>query len=321
MDKLKLMKSFVLVVRAGSFLSAARDMGASRSLLSKHISGLEEKLGIQLLNRDTHSMSLTESGTEYYRFCVQFLNELEEMEAAMMERADSPQGTLRIIAPLCFGARFLGPAIADFSDLYPELNVSVNLWGQPLQASDIVGHSYDIVIRTIAPVDSNLKVRKIAPVRNVVCATPDYLERYGEPRTPFDLSGHPCLYHRKVSDDRWHFRGPDRDLSVRLPAATAPRTNSVEILRDMALAGRGIGILADYAVCQDLASGRLREILPDYKAEERGLYLIFPDGNFRPLKVRLFVDFFVERFGAAPWAKLSAGKQKNPDRLMADPVG
>jgi DNA-binding transcriptional LysR family regulator len=316
MDKLKLMKSFVAVVRAGSFLSAARDINASRSLLSKHVNQLETNLGVQLLNRDTHSMSLTETGTEYFDFCVQFLSELEEVEAAITERARRPQGTLRILAPLYFGGRFLGSAIADFSNIYPDLNVSINLWGQALQSSDVVGRSYDIVIRTIPPVDSNLRVRKVAPIRNVVCASPDYLRLHGEPDTPSDLSKHPCMYHRKDSDYRWRFTGPEGNISVRLPAAKMPRTNSVEILRHMVLGGRGIGILAEYAVYEDLAAGTLTELLPAYEAEARGLFLLFPDAQFSPLKVRLFVDFFVERYGTAPWDTLQSENSKLPAELL-----
>lgn len=312
MDKLKLMKSFVAVVRAGSFLSAAREISASRSLLSKHVNQLEKNLGIQLLNRDTHSMSLTEIGTEYFDFCVQFLSELEEVEAAMTERARRPQGTLRILAPLYFGGRFLGSAIADFTNIYPDLNVNVNLWGQALQSSDVIGRSYDIVIRTIDPVDSNLRVRKVAPIRNVVCASPDYLRLHGEPDTPYDLSKHPCMYHRKDSDYRWRFTGPEGNISVRLPAAKIPRTNSVEILKHMVVGGRGIGILAEYAVYEDLAAGTLRELMPAYEAEARGLFLLFPNAQFSPLKVRLFVDFFVERFGTAPWAASQSDNSKLP---------
>jgi DNA-binding transcriptional LysR family regulator len=310
MDKLKLMNSFVAVVKAGSFLSAARDISASRSLLSKHINHLEEDLGVQLLNRDTHSMSLTEHGAEYYDFCIQILNDLEQVETAMTERSRRPQGTLRILAPLFFGARFLGPVISDFADIYPDMNVSVDLWGQPLQSSDVVGHSYDIVIRTISPVDSNLKVRKIAPIRNVVCASPDYLKQHGTPETPSDLSQYPIMYHRKSSDYRWHFSGSEGNISVQLPAAKMPRTNSLEILRYMTLGGRGIGILAEYAVWQDLAAGTLRELLPAYEVEERGLYILFPDTQFIPLKVRLFVDFFVDQFRTPPWAAAVGSKNE-----------
>lgn len=316
MDKLKLMKSFVAVVRAGSFLSAAQDIGASRSLMTKHIHQLEERLGAQLLIRDTHSMSLTELGGEYYDFCIQFLNELEEVEAAMAERARRPQGTLKILAPLYFGAHYLGPVISDFTDIYPDMNVNVNLWGQPLHASDIVSHSYDIVIRTIPPLDSNLKVRKVTTLRNVVCASPEYLNLHGEPSTPSDLSEHACLYHRKDTDYYWGFSGPGGNVSIRLPAAMKLRTNSIEILRNMTLSGRGIGILAEYAISQDLEAGTLRQLLPAYKVEERGLYLLFPDTQFSQLKVRLFANFFVERFKSVPWTTPSPVMNK----VLVDPT-
>lgn len=304
MDKLRLMKNFVMVVRAGSFLSAASQLNVSRSLLSKHINQLEAQLSVQLLIRDTHGMSLTELGAEYYQFCLQFLEELEEVETTITGRDREPRGMLRVLAPICFGSRFLGPLIADFSDAYPDLEVGLTLWGQPLQSSDVVGQAFDLVVRTIPPLDSSLIVRKVAPVRNVVCASPEYLKRHGEPLTPSDLTQHPCLYHRKGPDHHWRFAQSGNSESVRLPAAKAPLTNSLDILNFMTLQGRGVGILAEYAVYQDILSGKLCELLPEYEVEERGLYLLFPDIQFRPLKVRLFIDYFVERFRRAPWVNL-----------------
>ncbi len=307
MDKLRLMKSFVAVVRSGSFSSAAAQLNVSRSLLSKHINQLEGDLKVQILNRDTHGMNLTEIGAEYYEFCLRILGEFEEVEAAITEQGREPKGNLKILAPIYFGSKFLGPLIAEFSKSLPEIDVNITLWGQPLQSSDVVGHAYDIVVRSIPPLDSSLIVRKVAPIRNVVCASPEYLKLHGEPRVPSDLSRHHCLYHRKDPDLHWRFEGPSENVSVRLPAAARPLTNSVEILRYMALQGRGVGILAEYAVYEDILAGDLCELLPGFEAEERGLYLLLPEAQFRPMNVRLFIDFFVEWFRVPPWAGASDG--------------
>ncbi len=120
---------------------------------------------------------------------------------------------------------------------------------------------------------------------------------------PSDLSRHQCLYHRKEPDFHWRFESPSENVSVRLPAAAIALTNSVEILRYMVLQGRGVGILAEYAIYEDILSGDLCELLPGFEAEERGLYLLLPDAQFRPMNVRLFIDFFVEWFRVPPWGQ------------------
>jgi DNA-binding transcriptional LysR family regulator len=301
MDRFRLMKSFVTVARAGSFVAAAKELHVSRSLLSKHIGQLEALLGVQILVRDTHNLSLTELGNEYLRSATHLLEDLEATEAAITGRGRSPHGTLRIFSPLAFGTMFMGKVVADFVDKYPEIHVSVTLGARPSQAGDVVGHSYDVLIGMAPPTDSSLMVRRIAPITNMLCASPSYLETNGEPKSPKDLSRHACIYHEVGSKSRWDFKRGNEHVSAMVPRSLLPHTNSLTILREWILAGKGIGFINEYCVYQDIRAGRLKRVLPSYGTKDRSLYLLFPAVRYLPMNLRLFIDFFAEQFSTPPW--------------------
>jgi DNA-binding transcriptional LysR family regulator len=297
------MKTLVTIVQNKSFAAASRKMGVSRGLLSKHIKQLEDTLNVQLLQRDTHGLNLTERGAEYYDFCLHVLQDIDTAEAALAGRDREPQGSLKILAPICFGTLYLGPFIAAFMRKYPKISVGVNLWGQSIHTTGLIEHAFDFVVRTAPPGDSNLIIRKVAPIRNVVCAAPGYIRTHGVPRSPSALADHACLYHKSEAGNRWRFTDPKgRTISARVPPAIMPQTNSLHILKHLVVSGAGVGILPDYSVAAELADGRLEELLPSYSSGSSELYLLFPPSRFLPVKLRVFIDEFTAYFHSAPWS-------------------
>jgi len=301
MDKMRLMQSFVAVVDTGSFVAASSRLGTSRSLLSKHIRQLEISLGVQVLNRDTHSIGLTEVGAEYYRLCVRIMEDLQKGEAAVADLHSSPSGALRLMAPVAFGSLYLPRLILEFADMFPEISVRLSLWGQPLQSSEIVEQSFDLILRTALHGESSMIVRKLAGFRNVFCATPAYLQAHGEPKSFRDLDKHPCFCHERDREVSWRYRRRKGATTLRSAGSLLPQTNSFEVLRQWTLDDRGIGYLAEYVVDRDLRDGRLSEVLCDYATGERGLYALYPGARYLPMKTRLFLDFLVERFSTPAW--------------------
>jgi DNA-binding transcriptional LysR family regulator len=297
MDKLASIRAFTKVAAHGSFSKAARDLRLSRSTVSKHIIDLERELGVQLLNRTTRSASLTENGQAYYERCRAILADLEEADLTVSRLQAEPRGLLRVNAPMSFGTLHLGRAVADFMEKYPQLQIQLILSDQLI---DPVREGFDVTLRIADLPSSNLVARKIVPARRVVCASPSYLERRGTPQEPADLRAHDCLnYGHLATGNQWKLTGPDGDQWVSIPWTLC--TNNAEILRDAAVTGRGIALLPTFIAGADLQQGTLRSILTDYKVPELALYAIYPPNRHLATKVRVFIDFLVERFGRRPY--------------------
>jgi len=297
MDKLASIRAFTKVVAHGSFAEAARELRLSRSAVSKYVIDLEAALGVQLLNRTTRSASPTEPGQAYYERCLLILAELEEAEFAVTRSQAEPRGLLRVNAPMSFGTLHLGRAVADFMERYPDLQIQLILSDQLV---DPVQEGFDVTIRIADLPSSNLVARKIVPARRVVCAAPSYLDRRGTPLKPADLRAHDCLhYGHLATGNQWKLTGADGDHWISIPWMLC--TNNAEILRDAAVQGRGIALLPTFIVGADLQQGTLRSVLADYKSPELSLYAIYPPNRHLALKVRVFIDFLVERFGQRPY--------------------
>jgi DNA-binding transcriptional LysR family regulator len=293
MDKLASIRAFTKVVVHGSYSEAARELRLSRSAVSKHVSDLEEELGVQLLNRTTRSARPTESGQAYYERCVAILADLEEADLATTRAQAEPRGILRVNAPMSFGTLHLGEAVADFMGKYPELQIQLILSDQLI---DPVQEGFDVTLRIADLPSSSLIARKIVPANRVLCAAPAYLERRGTPQHPNDLRTHDCLsYGHLATGNQWKLTGPDGDHWIPIPWTLC--TNNAEVLRDAAVKGRGIALLPTFIAGADLRQGTLRGILADYKAPELSLYAIYPPNRHLSVKVRLFIDFLVGRFG------------------------
>lgn len=297
MDKLASMRAFTKVVGHGSFSEAARVLKLSRSAVSKYVSDLEEELGVQLLNRTTRSVGPTQDGHTYYERCLAILADLEEADLAINHAQVEPRGTLRVNAPMSFGTLHLSRAVADFMAKYPKLRIELILSDQLV---DPVQDGFDVTVRAAELPSSSLIARAIVPARRVVCCAPSYLEARGTPRHPSDLRTHDCLnYGYLATTNRWKLTGPDGDHWVQIPWALC--TNNAEVLKDAAVKGLGIALLPTFIAGEELRNGALRAIMTDYKAPELTLYAIYPPNRHLSVKVRVFIDFLVARFGPQPY--------------------
>jgi len=297
MDKLTSIKAFTKVVQHGGFAAAARELNLSRSAVSKYVIDLEQDLGVQLLVRTTRSAAPTENGQAYYERCVAILAELDEADRAVTQLAAEPRGLLRVNAPMSFGTLHLGRAVADFMEKYPQLQIQLILSDQQL---DPVQEGFDVTLRIADLPSSSLIERKIAPARRVICAAPSYLAAHGTPQHPDDLRKHACLaYGHLATGNQWKLTGADGDHWIAIPWMLC--TNNAEVLRDAAVRGRGIALLPTFIAGADLQEGTLRSILTEFHAPEIALYAIYPQTRHLSVKVRVFIDFLVERFGGRPY--------------------
>ena len=258
MDRFKTIDSFVRVATAGSFSSAAKQLGMSRALVSLHVTDLEKRLGVRLLNRTTRSLTLTEVGASYLEYCQRMLAEMNEQESSITQLQKEPRGSLKVAAPKSFGTLYLSDAVVSFSARYPNIQLSLILEDYSFRAYDFVEQGLDVAVRLGDLPDSTLVARKIATLQWIVCASPKYLAHHGEPKTPADLGKHTCLAHVNLdpNDRSWRLHSSDHVISVKISGAFS--SNSALVLRKAALAGLGIGYLPLYCIEEDLKTGALR---------------------------------------------------------------
>jgi DNA-binding transcriptional LysR family regulator len=299
MDRFDNMRVFAKVVENGSFAAAAARLSISASMASLHVKALEERLGARLLNRTTRRVSVTEIGRAFYERCTRLLADLEEAERSAGDMQTAPRGDLRVNAPPCLGACFLGPAIADFATRFPAISAELMLSDRPV---DLVDEAFDIAVRIEPLPDSSLIARRLGSCRLVICGAPGYFEAHGTPRTPADLTHHSCLVLTGSSFfRRWHLRNGDgTELHVSL--AGNIRANHPTVLMHAALAGHGIVYAPTYLVGEALRTGRLVTVLDDYALPPLTVRALYPHNRHLSAKVRAFVDFLVARFEPeSPW--------------------
>ncbi|MFN3659353.1 MAG: LysR family transcriptional regulator [Pseudolabrys sp.] len=295
MDRFRTMESFVRVVRAGSFTTAASQLGLSRALVSRHVQELERRLGVRLLNRSTRSLSLTDEGAAYLAFCEKVFRDIETSEHAILRTRLEPAGTLKVLAPKSFGTMHLSDAVIAFAKAQPRLQVSLVLENTPYRgAYDFAERGLDIVLCFSTMRSTSVVEQEIAQVDWALCAAPDYLARAGRPATPGDLGGHACLVHVDVApnDSIWRFDGPKGPVPVKVRGAFF--SNSALTLRKAAVAGLGITLVPRYCVAEDLAAGALVPVLPRYRVAPRALLAVYPRMPSVPRKLEAFVDFLKE---------------------------
>src|SRR3954468_3950629 len=298
MDKLSSMRAFVRVVEHGSFSEAARSLRVSRSAVSKYLMELEQALGVQLLNRTTRSASPTENGRAYYERSIAILAELEEADLAVTSLQAEPRGLVGVHAPMSFGTLLLGPALVEFMEKYPELQIQLTLSDEQI---DAVQEGFDVTLRIGELASSSLIARRLLGVNRVFCASPEYIERRGAPLHPRDLKTHDCLsYGFLATGNQWKLIGADGEHWIPVPWRLC--ANNAELLKQAALSGRGIGLLPTFIAGAELDSGALTPVLKDFNAPEIALYAIYPPTRHLSSKVRLFIDFLVDRFSEKRWA-------------------
>jgi DNA-binding transcriptional LysR family regulator len=297
MDRMRAMAIFVEVVETASFSEAARRLGLSKAAASTHVARLEERLGVQLLHRTTRRLALTEVGRAFYERSARIVHEMEDAEMEAAQQHAAPRGLLKVNAPVAFGQIQLAPAIATFMGRYPEIRVEAILDDRVV---DTIEGGFDVTVRVTPPLaDSSLIARRLCPNRLVVCGAPEYLARRGRPRRPADLVRHDCLvYTHFPSQDAWRFAGPDGPASVTI--AGSLRSNSGDLLREVALRGLGLVQLPSFIVGADLARGALKAVLVPYEDRSTGIWALYSPTRHLSAKVRAFVDFLAARFGTRP---------------------
>jgi len=304
MDNLTDIAVFVRVVDSGSFTKAATQLGLSRAVVSKYISRLEARLGARLLNRTTRRLSLTEAGAALYANSRDALGQIEEAETEISKLQAEPRGLLKINAPMSFGILHIAPALPAFLARYPDITVEMLMDDRIV---DLVEEGFDLAIRIARLADSALVASKIAPCRQVVCAAREYLERQGVPIHPEDLRNHNCIVYTYASSPNvWRFIGLNGN-AVTVPVRGNLRVNSGLAEREAALQGLGVIILPTFYVGEDIRAGRLQAVLTNFKARELTVYAVYPERKYLAPKVRVFIDFFRERFGPEPyWDRFAA---------------
>ena len=281
---------FIKIVELKSFTAAAENLLLSRSLASKKINRLEERLGVQLLNRTTRRLALTEAGRIYYQYCLQVENTLQEAESAVSDIRAHPKGNLNINAPVTFGQLVLPEIIAKFLVKYPDVKINLALSDTFI---DIIEGGYDLVIRIGELEDSSLKARKVGNIKLRVFAHKKYLKKYGTPQTPKDLKGHNCLGYKHMTSgvNEWHFEGPKG--SVHVPISGNFTADNGVPLYHAVNAGLGIAIQPSFML-DTFYNKNITYLLQDFIPNEIGVFAVYPPAKRPPLNTRVFIDFLVE---------------------------
>lgn len=302
MDRFKLMETYAAVVRSGSYASAARTLGVTRAMVSKRIQDLEDALTVKLLNRDTHRVSMTSTGADYYASCVAILREVHAAEEQLQERRGTVSGQLKILCSHTFGERILGPAITDFCLLNPAISIHLTLLDRQIAnfGVNLISGGFDMAVRTLPMQDSSLIARPIARLPRVIVASPSYISMEGAPRTPAELAMRSCLEPSGTVHNRWEFKGPSGRIAVGVNGRITATSSTV--IRRAALSGLGIARLGAYLVTEHLADGSLVQILESYAMPERTLYVVYQRDRQKPLRMRRFIDFLSQRMKQGPSA-------------------
>lgn len=298
MDRFAAMEAFARVAEARSFSEAARRLRSSKSVVSRHVSALEAELGARLFHRTTRSLTLTEVGEGYYQKVARILADMDEANRSVSQLQAAPRGRLRVNAPMSFGFLHLAPAIPDFLNRYPEIEVDMTMNDRFV---DLVDEGFDVAVRIARLADSSLVARKLAPMRRVVCASPAYLAAHGTPVSPDDLKGHDCLcYSNLTLSEEWRFVAADgRPWPVEVQGRL--RTNNGDALRVAALKGLGVINQPSFIVGGDLQSGTLVSVLTEFTPQDSAVHAVYPHSRHLSPKVRAFVDFLADRFGPRPY--------------------
>jgi DNA-binding transcriptional LysR family regulator len=298
MNELTQIKSFVALVESGSISKAAERMDIAVSAVSRRLKELESSLGVQLVQRTTRKMHITEAGEKFYRRCGRLLDDLEEAKHEASNTATALSGTLKIATPLSFGVAHLSPAVAAFMHLHPQIKIELDMSDRRI---DLVEEGLDLAIRIGTLEDSSLMARKLASVRHVVCASPDFLNRHGIPSTPQDLSALPALCYGNLSQpDTWHYHDKDsKPGQVKVPMRM--RANNGDALVEAAIAGLGVLCEPSFIVHGSVERGVLKPLLTDYQWNPMGIFAVYPQTKHMPTRVRAFIDFLVSSFGDTPY--------------------
>jgi len=289
------LRLFVRVANTHNISLAGRELNVSPAVASAHINKLEESLGIRLIHRTTRKVALTDEGKLFLPHAEEVLSSIETAQAAVGVGSQTPQGTLRVTAPASFGRLHLVPAIADFLASYPQLNIDFRFSDSIL---DLIEGGFDVAIRDAVLKDSNLHARKLADDKRIIVASPAYIKKYGEPKTPQDIIEHTAV--NLMGLETWEFNTPQGEVSIK--PKTRIRMDNGEAVRDAAIGGNGLTLTATWCSYPYLKSGQLVQVLKDYPlAADCALWAVYPSNRLLAPKVRAFIDFLKERYSGEPY--------------------
>jgi DNA-binding transcriptional LysR family regulator len=291
---------FAKVVELQSFSNAAKDLGLSRSAISKHVSKLEHRLGARLLNRSTRKLSLTEAGNSAYEHCARIVAEVAASELSVQRFVRGVRGTLRVSVPGAFGRMFFVPLLPEYLRLHPDVSIELTLSDQLV---NLVEGRFDIAISSSPLIHANLIRRQLTPLRYLVCASADYLRVAGTPQHPQDLTNHNCIFYSSsaVRGDVWTLRRGRESQTIEVSGNL--RVNNSEAVRDAALGGLGIALMPSFVSSNEVRNGALMPVLSDWTPQgtlgsSMTAYFI-SDRQLTP-KIRTLIDYLASQFKRNP---------------------
>lgn len=300
MDLLKAMSVFVRVVESGSLAAAAQACDLSPTMVGNHLQALEAHLGTRLIHRTTRKQQLSAFGRAYYERCLEILEMVGEADRLALDHHTTPRGRLRITAPVIFGNICLVPALENYCQRYPDVKLDISITDS---LPDLMEDGFEAAIRIGKPVAPELVARPLRPYRLLLCASPSYLASHGMPDKPEDLASHQCLSYAypvrselRAPQPTWMLTGADGPVSVSIDGRM--QIDNAEGLRRAALANMGIAMLPAIMAADDIRAGRLVEVLADQAPPARSLNLLYLRDRLMTPKLRTFIDFVIERFGA-----------------------
>ena len=300
-DPLPLVQTFVRVVEAGSFTAVARERNTSQPTISRQIAALEEHLDCRLFQRTTRALTLTDDGRVFYEHARRAIEVFQEAETSVGRRQGKPTGTLRLATAVVFGRLHIVPRLPRFLERFPDVKIDLAMSDG---FSDLIEEGIDLAIRVGELTEPSLIARRVGTTRRVIVATPGYLAKHGDPKTPSDLSAHNCvIYSRLATGANWTFLGPDGPIVA--PVDGRFHVNSTEGLRAAVLQGIGIGNAPIWHfVDGEIENGKLKILLNDFEPKAQPIHAVYPSRRFLSLKVRAFVDYLASEFELDP--RLSA---------------
>lgn len=286
MDKIDRMRAFALVAKNASFTVAAQRLGKSARLVSKYVADLEEALGVQLLNRTTRSVSLTDAGATYLTMCEPLLDGFDELEETVRSAQTSLRGVIRISAPTGFGSVRLTPSLATFAEQHPDVEIDLQLSDRRVS---IIEEGLDLAIRIGPMRDSSLKVKQLGPMPLIVCASQTYLQKAGRPSHPIALETHECILDGNMTEPTiWRFNMDGEELAVHVQGRL--RANAPAASVRLAASGIAIARCPAYTVAEALAAGDLIELFPENRIAPYTVAALFPQNRRLTTRVRALID-------------------------------
>lgn len=298
MDRIDSMQAFVAVATEGSFTKAAEKLSMSNQLVSKYVSQLEDHLAVRLFNRTTRRVRLTEAGEQCFEHAQLILENINHMESHFGQLQTEIQGVLQISAPVSFSTLHLAPLICDFKKQQPAVAIDLQLNDRKI---DVIDEGFDVALRIGRLKNSSLIAKRIAPVRMVLCASPDYLKQYGLPESPSDLIAEHFLRYSYLDFSQENSELMDALKLKSQKQSPSLMVNNGEVLMAAAIAGEGYIFQPTFIVGDAIKQGKLSLILPEFEPEPVGLYAVYPHRKLLAPKLRAFIDFISNYYGEPPY--------------------